>query len=288
MKHKLFSSGGTNSLNTFSIEPLWRNVMDKGKILEIVELARNVADIIPTNSNDAPKVTNLFQQFRSLASVCMQGLDLRADLKDLVPASQFGELYSAVRYFHSASHYSIDMANQVRQKAITIANILEQAALKAQCRKEDITMGGAVVDTWIDIQKEYDITKKAFGKKINFVTDSFKRKIIFRDVEQAYLLANSGFYKSAVILSGSVIEELLRLYLQHKGITPPRNNFDGYVKVCEENGLIKSAVHRLTESVRQFRNFVHLEKELSSRHTISKATAKGAVSSIFTITNDFQ
>jgi len=83
-----------------------------------------------------------------------------------------------------------------------------------------------------------------------------------------------------------MIEEILRLYLIHKKITPSKNNFDGYIKACESNGLLKSAIHRLTDSVRHFRNFVHLEKEESSRTTISKATAKGAVSSIFTIAND--
>ena len=32
---------------------------------------------------------------------------------------------------------------------------------------------------------------------------------------------------------------------------------------------------------------IHLEREISTRHTISKATVKGAVSSVFTIANDF-
>ena len=143
-------------------------------------------------------------------------------------------------------------------------------------------------DVWKEIETDYDISKEDFREKIKFVADSFKREIIFRDVEQAYILANSGFCKPAVILSGSVIEELLRLYLKHKQITPVGNNFDAYIKTCEDKGLIKSAVHRLTDAVRHFRNLVHLEKELSPRHTISKATAKGAVSSIFTIANDFQ
>jgi hypothetical protein len=162
----------------------------------------------------------------------------------------------------------------------------------------DIIVEGKIVDTkltaaksndvWKEIETDYDISKEQFREKINFVADSFKREIIFRDVEQAYILANSGFCKPALILSGSVIEELLRLYLTHKQITPVGNNFDAYIKTCEDKGLIKSAVHRLTDAVRHFRNLVHLEKELSSRHTISKATAKGAVSSIFTIANDFQ
>ncbi|HAJ27330.1 MAG TPA: hypothetical protein DCG53_08845 [Syntrophus sp. (in: bacteria)] len=140
---------------------------------------------------------------------------------------------------------------------------------------------------WDEIEKDFDISKRAFGKKINFVTDKFKRKIIFRDIGHAYGLANLGYSKPAVILAGSVIEELLRLYIVHKNIQSAKKTFDSYIQTCEQNGLLKSGISRLTDSVRHFRNVVHLQKEISSKITISKATAKGAVTSIFTIANDF-
>ncbi len=140
---------------------------------------------------------------------------------------------------------------------------------------------------WVDIEKEFGVTKVGFGKRINFVQDKFKRSIIFRDIEQAYILASMSFSKPAVILAGSVIEELLRLYLESNNVKVSKKDFNNYIKACEENGLLKSAISRLSDSVRYFRNIVHLEKEKSVRYTISKATAKGAVSSIFTISNDF-
>ena len=142
-------------------------------------------------------------------------------------------------------------------------------------------------DTWHEIEKEYGVSKRSFGKKIKFVRDPFKRKVIFRDVEQAFLLAHNGFYKPSVILAGGVVEELLRLYLAHKNVTLTTNNLDSYIRACEDNGLLKTAIHKLADSVRQFRNIVHLERESSTRHTISKATAKGAGASVFTIANDF-
>jgi hypothetical protein len=112
---------------------------------------------------------------------------------------------------------------------------------------------------WNDIEKDYDITKHMFGKKINFVSDKFKRQIIFRDVEHAYILANSGFSKPAVILTGGVIEELLSLYLHHKKVKLNRNNtFNSYIQICKNHGLLKGAIHRLTDSIRYFRNLVHL------------------------------
>lgn len=140
---------------------------------------------------------------------------------------------------------------------------------------------------WKAIESEFGITKKGFGIKIKFVAGPFKRTIIFRDVEQAFVLASLGFSKSSVILAGSVIEELLRLYLECKNISPISDNFDGYIRTCEQHGLLKDSVSRLSHSVRQFRNLVHLSAEENKKHTLSKATAIGAVSSIFTIASDF-
>jgi hypothetical protein len=131
--------------------------------------------------------------------------------------------------------------------------------------------------TWKSIESELGISKTGFGKRINFITDPFKRTTIFRDVEQAFTLASLGFSKPAVILAGSVIEELLRLYLKHKDIPPLSGNFDGYIKTCEQNGLLKDSVSRLSHAVRQFRNLVHLSVEETKKYTITKATAKGAV-----------
>ncbi len=141
-------------------------------------------------------------------------------------------------------------------------------------------------ETWKLIENDYDISKRSFGKKINFVTDQFKRKVIFRDIEHAYILAYQGYSKPSVILAGSVIEELLRLYLKQKKVPPKGRTFNSYIKACEENGLLKTGISRLSDSVRHFRNSVHLQKENNPQSTITKVTAKGAVASIFTIAND--
>ncbi len=143
-------------------------------------------------------------------------------------------------------------------------------------------------ENWEAIESEFDISKNNFGRKINFVSDEFKRKIIFRDVEHAFVLASQDFSKSALILAGGVIEELLRLYLKHKKIKPKDNRFIDYIEACEDNDLLKRGVSRLTDSVRDFRNLVHLDKEKTKINTISKPKAKGAVAAIFTIANDFQ
>lgn len=168
---------------------------------------------------------------------------------------------------------------------------LTETHKKPKIKQNNISKSDCMVKikntVWQDIKNDYGIDKRALGKN-SFITDEFKRKIIFRDIEQAYLLSSSGFYKPAVILSGGVIEELLRLYLHTKAIKADKNNFDCYIKACQDSGLLKSAIHRLTDSVRYFRNYVHIVKEISSRDTISKPIAKGAVASIFTVVNDFE
>jgi hypothetical protein len=182
-------------------------------------------------------------------------------------------------YLRSAIHQLADEFFQEAKQAET-----EQ---KHEGSKIMITAGTSK-ENWEAIRSEYDISKKDFGKKINFVSDSFKRKIIFRDVEHAFVLASQSYSKPALILAGGVIEELLRLYLEHKKIKPKTKRFVDYIAACEDNGLLKRGVSRLSDSIRDFRNLVHISKEETKQHTISKATAKGAVSSIFTIANDFQ
>jgi len=169
----------------------------------------------------------------------------------------------------------------------------KQGNLVEETRSKKASMSGLplkafnVKGNWESIESEFGITKNSFGRRINFVSDGFRREIIFRDVEHAFMLASLGFSKPAVILAGGVIEELLRLFLEYKNISPIADSFDGYIKTCEDKGLLKTGISRLSDSVRHFRNLVHLSKEETKRHTISKSTAKGAVASIFTIANDF-
>jgi hypothetical protein len=140
---------------------------------------------------------------------------------------------------------------------------------------------------WKDIKEEYGVSKREFGKKISFVKNQYTRDILFRDIAQAYMLAHSGFNKPAVIMAGSVLEELLRLYLESKGVNLQGNTLNGYIVLCEQQGLLKIGVSKLVDATRHFRNLVHLQNEKSNREAISQPTAKGAVSSIFTIANDF-
>jgi hypothetical protein len=175
-----------------------------------------------------------------------------------------------ISYIHDVLNERIQIMNESLDQ-----NMLEE---KKELKK---------VDNWTRIKNDFDESKLSVGKKINFIEDEFIRKIIFRDIEHAYILCKTGFYKPSVLIAGGVIEEILRQFLLFNGKKPKRDSFDEYIKTCEEFGLLKSAIRQLSDSVRQFRNLVHIVKEKSPKYSISKATAWGAVSIIFTICNDF-
>jgi hypothetical protein len=204
-----------------------------------------------------------------------------------IASGAFGDIGSPNHTF-AASLLSARETSLREARGAEIVSLLRQQSSNTGTAVADTAGDPSVkVATWKEIEKEYGISKKTFGKKINFVKDAFKRQIISRDIEQAYSLAFNGFNKPAVILAGGIIEELLRLYIESKGITLHKNTLDFYIRTCEEKGILKKAIHKLADSFREFRNLVHLQREESPRHSISKSTAKSAVASVFTIINDF-
>lgn len=177
-----------------------------------------------------------------------------------IASGAFGDIGSPNHALASA-WLSAKEASLRDARGAEMASILRNRVVEMETRTVTTPRAFSLADTWKKIEEDYGVPKKTFGKKINFVKDRFKREIIFRDIGQAFALAQAGFNKPSVVLAGSVIEEMLRLYLAHKNIPPAGNNLDSYIKACEANGLLKTAIHRLADSVRQFRNIVHLEKE---------------------------
>ncbi|MBU1101961.1 MAG: hypothetical protein KKA84_16310 [Bacteroidetes bacterium] len=153
--------------------------------------------------------------------------------------------------------------------------------------EEDFKLNNKM-NVWDDIKGDYELTKREFGKRINFITDKDIRTIIFRDVEQAYYLYKNSIYKPAIILSGSVIEEILRQLLLANSITPKNNSFDHYLKICQDNKILEVSVNRLLDSARHFRNYIHIENEGSKKNKVSKPLANTVVSSLFVFVSGFK
>ena len=205
----------------------------------------------------------------------------------VAPLLKFNQQYYA-NFMQNAHKMNLNLSSYTLVPAFNVMiSQLQMAINELENAEEEDVKNTDNSYSWVTIAEEFGITKKEFGRKINFVKGNFLRSIIFRDIEHAYVLAKNGFSKPSVILSGAIIEELLRQYLLQRGIKPFNNTFDEYIKACQNNSLLKKAIHSLSDSIRYFRNIVHIENEKSKKHSISKATAIGTVSSIFTITNDF-
>lgn len=140
---------------------------------------------------------------------------------------------------------------------------------------------------WEKIRNDFGISKFNASKKLNIIIkDNFKRHTILRDIGNSFALESLGFYKEAVILSGSVLEEILHLYIHSKNLPIKSHTFNEYVRICEDNNLFKKGINKLTDFVREFRNLVHLSMENSKKDTINKPIAKSAVNSIFSFINE--
>ncbi len=138
---------------------------------------------------------------------------------------------------------------------------------------------------WEGIRRDYRLSRPMIGKKLNFMSPNSIRRAILRDIEQAYGCLDQHYYKPAVVLAGGVVEEVLRQYLQHKGI-PPGKEFIEHINAAREHKMLKASLVALTDSVRGFRNLVHIAKEKDPKFTTNGATAKVAVSAMFAIIND--
>jgi hypothetical protein len=211
-----------------------------------------------------------------------------ANIRGEVLLSQANIIITELKDIKAKIEYQERRANKITQKSGEAEGGIQQTS-EINKSKGGLLMvtAEASKENWKKIKSEYECSKLELAKKINFVEDEFKRKIILRDVEHAFVLASYGFAKPAVILAGGVIEELLKQYLKDKNIKPEKDGFAYYVKACENNRLLELGVSRLSDAIRDFRNLVHISKEKSKRNTITMATAKGAVSSIFSIANDF-
>lgn len=277
-----------------AVEKIYR-LMDSSYTTALAKLKESISIVFEEwNKLDATVTGDLLDKYDEL-----KGLKLQDHIERLARAYSVESIVETALFGSSGG---LAFGGETRETLVdgvveTLRNISRKIKEKSRMKQSqdgEKTEGRVLMisarsskDNWEAIKSEYDISKKDFGKKINFVSDPFKKEIIFRDIEHSFVLASQGFSKSALILAGGVIEELLRLYLEHKKIKPKGTRFVDYIKACEDNGLLKRGVSRLTDSARDFRNLVHLRNEKIRKHTISKATAKGAVASIFTIANGF-
>lgn len=153
----------------------------------------------------------------------------------------------------------------------------------AMCKtSESLKFEDGLISGWVAIQKDHGLTKRVIGKKLNFVKEKTLKDILFRDIEQAYLLLHHKFYKPAIIISGGALEEILKEFLKHNQKIPSGNRFVDCIEVAKKHSLFSNGIISLLDSMRDFRNLVHIDKERAGQK-VGIQLARTAVSALFLI-----
>lgn len=176
------------------------------------------------------------------------------------------------------------LAQRIEKYYITSDN--KQERKKISFTEYQIAGKSSPNSVWKHIKSKYGLNQQVIGVKINFIKDSFRRSIILRDIKDAVFALENDMTKIAVVLSGGVIEEILRCKLESKNIKPARENFYNYIETCLNNNIIKKNTANLLHAIRDFRNLVHLKNEESRKDRISGNEASTTINSIFTLLKD--
>lgn len=102
--------------------------MESDKLKEIQELAKEAVKSIPSQKDyTQEQVKHMFSLLRGLSVACMDRLDVRSELKTVLPALKLGAFYDASRAIHDTSSFSYDRASIVRSNLNTVISIIEEA-----------------------------------------------------------------------------------------------------------------------------------------------------------------
>lgn len=127
-----------------------------------------------------------------------------------------------------------------------------------------------------ELQEEFDFK---LDNSIKYFSDNALKKILRRDILDAYKCLKYQLWKPAIILSAGVIEEIFLIKTKEQtkekiGVAFSKTEFCGgkfnwkfyqLVAVVEQLEIFHTSLTELSEIVRHFRNFVHIDTELNEK-----------------------
>lgn len=127
------------------------------------------------------------------------------------------------------------------------------------------------------------------------------RAVLQRDYRELLRALNGRCWKAAVVLSGGLIEGLLIDQLLQNSqkstsaVAAPKKNQDiptwrfvELINVAVEVGLVSRGAEKLSHSVREYRNLVHLHKELKDELVAGEQEARIALNLVSLIDRDLR
>lgn len=157
-------------------------------------------------------------------------------------------------------------------------------------QETDITQIGLYTNDSDAIEKEL---LKEYGIKLNDSMKYFSNdkliNILKRDILNAHKCLSNMLWKPAIILSGGIIEAIFLQEIKKQDASTikkafsqtnysskefNKQKFQHLIAVVEQLKLFRTPLTRLSDIVRDFRNYVHIDKELKKEIIINKSYAK--------------
>jgi hypothetical protein len=109
------------------------------------------------------------------------------------------------------------------------------------------------------------------------VHDPAAARALQRRLDETIACQEGGAYMSAVIMMGSLLEGVLVEVFRQRGTAAPNGAMtplQHLITRAHQLGYIQADVHEFSQSLRDFRNLVHVHKQLRTGHAPDRDTAR--------------
>lgn len=138
--------------------------------------------------------------------------------------------------------------------------------------------------------------------ELTFIPDVPLRDSIRNDMSAAYRALHDGLWKGATVLAGAAAEALLLWAIERKSPSDVQNarvavvptastdanrwNFDEYIKVSKQLGLIGAETAKQADLAREFRNLIHPGRSARLAKICDRGTALSALAAVELVVRD--
>ena len=135
---------------------------------------------------------------------------------------------------------------------------------------------GQIIDTTAADTPEQQAPAQLTTSVAALVHDPAAAHALQRRLDEALACQDGGAYTSAVIMMGSLLEGVLIEVFKQRGTSPPRGqtHFEQLITRAHQLGYIHAGIHEFSQSLRDFRNIVHVHNQLRTGRTPDRDIAR--------------
>lgn len=124
----------------------------------------------------------------------------------------------------------------------------------------------------------------------NFITDDDFRHSLEADVREMHGCRESGAFKAAHVMAGSIIEAVLIDYVTSMKLSTQKEalklDFSELIQLCRDQNVLSLKTIGLCGTIKEYRNLIHAGRVYRLKETVSKESAEIAVALVTIISNE--